>query len=370
MGQPNLGVPPQPPHTPFADRPSPSPFRPDRRSWPLRAAVVFALLPFATYGACQTRLVAPDPGFVLWGISVVLALVAAGIGVFTLRKAAGTLERPSWKAYFALFVGLLSPPITFFLGLFTASYSRGRALRRAGVAKLPALGEGSGWDAPLDPVALPEAAIEGWLANARTEVASVAAFNHLANELLAIGAPAHLVRGALVASLEEIEHARLCFAIAGRGDVATFPEATTSPDRKTTPATLAADCVVEACLLEGASAIVADVLARNVAVPVTIAAVLARIANEEASHAEHGWLVLRYLVDRHGDEVLVAAREALRAAEHRHVEAPVSDASLEAFGLPGPATWRRALEEAWRRASRRLEAMSPEPARAVTAERP
>lgn len=334
-------------------------------------AVVFAVLPFASYGACQAKLVDPDPGFYVWAVTVVLALVAAVIGGFGLHKAARARVGASWEAYFALFVGILSPPITFFLGLFTTSYSRGRALRRAGEAKLPALGEGTGWRVALaDRVALPEEAVRGWLANARTEVASVAAFNHLANELLAIGAPAHLVRGALVASMEEVTHAELCFAIAGRGDVATFVEATSSADRKVTPARLAADCVVEGCFLEGASALVANSLAQRPDVPPMIAAVLSKIADEEASHAEHGWLVLRHLLERHGDEVLVVARAALRDAEHRHVEAPVSDESLERFGLPGPETWQRAVRRAWEEASRRLEALSREPADRFTAERP
>ena len=56
---------------------------------------------------------------------------------------------------------------------------------------------------------------EEWIENARSEHASVPAFSRLSLTLMSLGAPARLVEGAHRAALEEIEHARLAFALAG-----------------------------------------------------------------------------------------------------------------------------------------------------------
>src|SRR5262249_6350017 len=55
---------------------------------------------------------------------------------------------------------------------------------------------------------------EAWTASALFEHASVASFSRVSLELMAAGAPADLVELAHLAALDEIRHARLCFALA------------------------------------------------------------------------------------------------------------------------------------------------------------
>src|SRR5690606_37693683 len=63
-----------------------------------------------------------------------------------------------------------------------------------------------------------------WLADAQMEHASVAAFARAALELMAVGAPAELLAGCAEAGLDEVRHARLCFALAAAyGGVAYEP---------------------------------------------------------------------------------------------------------------------------------------------------
>src|SRR6185436_7062049 len=56
---------------------------------------------------------------------------------------------------------------------------------------------------------------EAWARDALLEHASVASFGRFALELLAFGAPADLIEAAHRAALDEVRHARLCFALAG-----------------------------------------------------------------------------------------------------------------------------------------------------------
>ncbi len=55
-----------------------------------------------------------------------------------------------------------------------------------------------------------------WLKDALEEHASVAAFARFTLQLLALGAPPELVAQSQRASIDEIEHARACFALAAR----------------------------------------------------------------------------------------------------------------------------------------------------------
>jgi hypothetical protein len=57
-----------------------------------------------------------------------------------------------------------------------------------------------------------------WLRDALAEHASVGAFSAFNLSLLALGAPADLVRGGAAAALDEVFHAKACFALASRHD--------------------------------------------------------------------------------------------------------------------------------------------------------
>ncbi len=59
-----------------------------------------------------------------------------------------------------------------------------------------------------------EALGAAWLRNALMEHASIAAFARFTLELLAVGAPADLIRDSNAAASDETRHAELCFALA------------------------------------------------------------------------------------------------------------------------------------------------------------
>jgi hypothetical protein len=353
----------EPSPDPYREAPPPPPIvfestPAERARLRARIGVAIGILPLVAYGGCQVfngKDGAPDgEAFfgILWLVSLPLCLVGIGFGFDAWIKANRERKPLPLSAVAAVFLGFVSPIATFLHGLSTFSYSRGRQLVRRGVQRLPELTPGEHAGARLS---MPPDAVEGWLKNAQTEVASVAAFTHLANELLSIGAPARLIQGALRAAQEEVEHAELCFALAGRPYAAgTFPEATWSPDRAPTPESIASECVVSACVLERASAIVAERLSSRADVPVEVKRVLERIAVEEASHAEHGWDVIAHYRE-HGDRrsIDLAMRRAIMDLEATKKKMAGYD-GLEQYGLPSAELWREAIEAATRDTRTRL----------------
>jgi hypothetical protein len=198
----------------------------------------------------------------------------------------------------------------------------GRPLRVRGRQVHPALREGADWeqgDRP-DPRALDlptRRALQAlWLHDAQKEHASVPAFSRVSWLLAALGAPAELLEGAHRAALEEIAHARLCFALAaGYGGVPhtvqPMPEllAAGLDVRGDAIAVIVGESLGDGCQLEDFNADVAAACAAGCEEPAT-RRVLERIAREERSHAELSWAILAWLVARAGD----AARPALRTA--------------------------------------------------------
>lgn len=144
-------------------------------------------------------------------------------------KAARVVTRTPGKIgrglLFAAGVWLISAPWLLAYWFYTSpsilgeGSSKGRVLRVRSRAQLPEAARGSDWSG--DPVALrgelsaPERRTLGelWLLTARMEHASVAAFSQLGLHLAALGAPARLLEATHRAALDEIRHARACFAI-------------------------------------------------------------------------------------------------------------------------------------------------------------
>jgi hypothetical protein len=208
----------------------------------------------------------------------------------------------------------------------------GRRLRVAGVRRLPRVRRGARGASRQHRHAQPdvrtmkpetrEALARLWLADARAEHASVAAFERLAAELLAVGAPSNLVDRARCAALEEVGHATLCFALASsyadQDLSATPPSALVAAiERAPRPASraralerLAVESAVDGCLEEGLAARLAGLGAAHAVDPV-VAQVLTRIAREEASHAELARAILEWAVReapsaRHAVDVAIA----------------------------------------------------------------
>jgi hypothetical protein len=185
---------------------------------------------------------------------------------------------------------------------------------------------------------------QAWAAAALFEHASVASFSRFSLELMAAGAPSDLIAAAHEAALDEIHHARLCFALAAAyagEEVAPGPFPVGGDVRlQTGLAALAASTVAEGCVGETIAAVVAaEQLAR--ATDPAVRAALARIAADEARHAELAWRTVAWCVRTSGTEVRAAVQQALAEALAKHLRAegaaPVTT-RLEAHGLLDAAT--------------------------------
>jgi hypothetical protein len=202
--------------------------------------------------------------------------------------------------------------------------SKGRLLRLRGKSILPARARGDGWHdgavPRVDHLADIERRVlaEAWRVSAQMEHASIAAFAQLSLHLAALGAPSELVERTHRAALDEIKHARRCFAFArafgGEAETAGPIAELAQPERGGAPidlVRLAIGSLVDGCVAEGIAADVAANGARGAADPV-IREALAMIAADEQQHAELAWAVLAWCLDRGGLAVRgpVAARIA------------------------------------------------------------
>ena len=190
-----------------------------------------------------------------------------------------------------------------------------------------------------------------WLADALAEHASVAAFARLALDLLALGAPPELIAAAQLASLDEIEHARVCFSLASSyGAVPYGPGTLALGDLRGArdSSELVARTIAEGCVGETIAALVVAEQARNAQDP-ELCRALTRIAADEAQHAELAWQLVRWAIARGGPEVRAAARAAFE-----HASSPAESPAPESVTLPewlahgrlGEVEQRRVIREA------------------------
>jgi hypothetical protein len=237
------------------------------------------------------------------------------------RAAAAPRSRLERTAGVGLGLGVMALPWLALWGLIVSglgkiNLTKGRVLRVRNRAQLADLARGDGWTG--DPVSLERsftpqerrALGELWLLTARMEHASVAAFAQLGLHLAALGAPARLVEATHRAALDEIRHARACFAIA-RAITGELHDAGPIPALATTRVStidltrLAIGSLVDGCLGEGIAADVAAWGAGSASDP-AIRDTLQMIARDEASHAELAWDVLAWCVSE-GDGSLAGA---------------------------------------------------------------
>ena len=224
----------------------------------------------------------------------------------------------------------------------------GRALRDAG-------GEGAvvaraelrrDWLEAIDPVDVRElrareraALAAAWRRDAALEHASVASFAQLALDLMALGAPAALVTRAHEAALDEITHARLCYALAASYDgVASGPGPLAVPHRLE-PATFEAlvrETFVDGCLGETIATLEAREARACTTVP-AVAAVLERVALDEERHAELAFVVLAWLVTAGGARAHAALANALASIEVGASIDARDDATIALHGRLGRA---------------------------------
>lgn len=228
----------------------------------------------------------------------------------------------------------------------------GRPLLREGEPVVARVQAGAGWGtAPIAAVADRQALAEYWLSCAVMEHASVASFSHFSLDLMRLGAPPDLLRGAHQAALDEIEHARLCFALASAySGTPVQPGALDAPVTRGTRLQVAEALFREGCIGETLAAIDAAARLRGSKDP-AVREALEVILRDESDHAALAWRTLHWMLD--GDESeAIRARLSLVLAQERarwttRVEpAPVSD-EARAHGLLDPAERTAELRRAW-----------------------
>lgn len=151
-----------------------------------------------------------------------------------------------------------------------------------------------------------------WARAAQFEHASIASFNRFSLELLALGAAAELIQSTNQAAIEEVEHARLSFAIASvyaGAQLGPAPLPLAGLDFSHVElAAVAHGTALDGCVNETLAAAEADAAHRNASNPV-VRAVLARIARDEARHAALACQFVRWASAIGGAPVRTAARE-------------------------------------------------------------
>ncbi|MDQ3335483.1 MAG: hypothetical protein M4D80_09985 [Myxococcota bacterium] len=194
-------------------------------------------------------------------------------------------------------------------------------------------------DAPADPIA------RYYVAAAHLEAASVEAFDLLAAELAALGAPVALVERARAASVDEVRHAAFARARAVAAG-ATLEPTPIGTRRPRDAFAIALDNAVEGCVHEAFAAVVngfqaAALAARND----DLAHELAAIANDELEHGQLAWDLAAWLEPLlspdHRDAVESARRYALDSLIVHADQAATGSigrdiASRHALGLPSP----------------------------------
>ncbi|MFO0630298.1 MAG: ferritin-like domain-containing protein [Polyangiales bacterium] len=176
------------------------------------------------------------------------------------------------------------------------------------------------------------------------EASAVLAFDRLARELDALGAPASLSARARAAARDEVRHARVTAALARRFG-ATPPAVASSPLPVRDAPAIAHENAVEGCMRETFGALVGTFQARAARDP-AVARALRVIARDETGHAALAWDVAAWLEPQLAEDVRAdlhrARAEALAALTPR--DADEADPALSsAVGLPSRAQSRALL---------------------------
>jgi hypothetical protein len=128
---------------------------------------------------------------------------------------------------------------------------------------------------------------EDWARRGLDEHASIAAFAKFVLELLSVGAPADLVADAVVAMRDEVDHARLCFGLAGDA-IGPGPLRTADLEVAGDLEAIAAATLVEGAIGETLAAVRAATEATTEEDP-AVRRALRRIADDETRHAALAW---------------------------------------------------------------------------------
>lgn len=227
------------------------------------------------------------------------------------------------------------------------SYACGRPWMIDGVNSAAPCVAGEGWAKPV-PSGLPrdlmdrEAALARWVADARSEHASVAAFARLTLDLLAHAAPASLISDVSTAMSDEVRHATDAFTIASAlaGEPLTAGPLPLRTDATPTLTELAVTTAIEGGIGETIAA--ATAAARlAVATDPTVRAALARVVEEETAHAALAWRIVDWAIAQGGEAVRDAVDAAV-AAKVASLPMPDEERLVPSHGLCGADALRAA----------------------------
>ena len=167
-----------------------------------------------------------------------------------------------------------------------------------------------------------------WREEGRQEHASIAAFARFTMLELAVGAPPEIVAASNRAGLDEIRHARGCFALADRYEGASHhgpgPIALEGALQSTCLAKLAALTVHEGCVGETIGVLVASEQHAQAKDP-AVRAFLDRLVRDEMRHAELAWSFVRWALANGGGDVRRAVERAFDEAIAATIDLAGSD---------------------------------------------
>lgn len=261
--------------------------------------------------------------------------------------------------------------LDFFAGHWTcvdACAVPGRPFFVQGEQSLPTLVAGTQWLNELPKtIAVPTPAqrdriAQHWIAAARLEQASVAAFARFALQLMHLGAPPQLLADTASAMQDEIDHAKRCFTLAasysGQAQSAGPLPLGGALEEELAPNRIAIDVFLEGCIGETIAALEAAEMT-ELAIDAEVRQTLQVIARDEHQHALLAWRALDWML-KHLEAsqkeavlgVLVSMVQNLKA-ELAGPQTPralqLKDAAIEAHGVPGPklqqSIRRRAIQE-------------------------
>jgi len=196
------------------------------------------------------------------------------------------------------------------------------------------------------PIEGPDAAARFLAQSAYLEAASVDAFERLAQELRAHGAPRHLIAASKRAAKDEVRHARVTTKLA-EGAGAEVPTCLLAPRSVRSLEEMAIENAVEGCVRETFGAAVGIIQAER-ASDRRVRRAMKTIARDETRHAQLSWAVAQWLDPR----LDAQARARVRRARADAIEALVQSATQEPdvtlthrLGLPSSAQARAVLDE-------------------------
>jgi hypothetical protein len=185
-----------------------------------------------------------------------------------------------------------------------------------------------------------------WLEVARGEHASIAAFARFIATLLRFAAPAQLLADAIAAAGDEARHTRDALALASRfadrslalGELEIEDALLHSDDL----ARAVHDAVLEGCVAETLAAHEAACLAAHAEDP-QVAAMLRRVADDEARHAGLAWRFVAWVLDTQPELRDVVERAFMIGLAPRSVTKQEQTCELLGLGCPSAglrARWR------------------------------